>query len=166
MWRILVVSDSHGNNTYLREAVKKAGDINMMIHLGDVCIEYNEIAGIAGVPTYVVRGNCDYDNTLMDRNVIAVGSHKIYATHGHRQQVQFGVSLLKEVAAQNGCDIAMYGHTHVPYLELSDDGVDSKHMMVLNPGSISKPRQVGYKKTYAIVEIADDGAVSCSIENV
>lgn len=166
MIRILVVSDSHGNNEFLREAINRAGDINMMFHLGDVCVPYHEISGMAGVPSYVVRGNCDYDATLLERNIIEVGGHRIYAVHGHRQQVQFGVDLLKQVAYQNNCDIAMYGHTHVPYLELSQEGVDKNHIMVLNPGSISRPRQVGYKKTYAIVEISDDGTVECSIQNV
>lgn len=166
MNRILVVSDSHGNNEFLREAIKNAGNISMMIHLGDVCVPYQEISNMAGVPAYVVRGNCDYDATLLERNILEVGSHRIYAAHGHRQQVQFGVDLLKQVARQNGCDIAMYGHTHVPYLELSQEGVDMDHIMVLNPGSISRPRQVGYKKTYAIVEIADDGTVKCGIQNI
>ena len=45
----------------------------------------------------------------------------------------------------------MYGHTHVPYIEIGDD------VTILNPGSISYPRQPGRKPTFLIMEIDEEG---------
>ena len=40
----------------------------------------------------------------------------------------------------------MYGHTHVPLVDLSED------IWAVNPGSISLPRQEGRKPSYIIME--------------
>jgi hypothetical protein len=50
-----------------------------------------------------------------------------------------------------GCDIAMYGHTHRPFLD-TIDGVT-----ILNPGSLSYPRQSGHQPSYMVMEMDDDG---------
>ena len=50
-----------------------------------------------------------------------------------------------------GYDVVMYGHTHVPYIEIGDD------VTILNPGSISYPRQPGRKPTFLIMEIDEEG---------
>ena len=90
MQRILVVSDSHGRDENVQAAVDAAGRINAMIHLGDVGPNYQMVAQMArGVSAYIVRGNCDSTSELMDRNIISVAGHNIYATHGHRQQVNY-----------------------------------------------------------------------------
>ena len=51
----------------------------------------------------------------------------------------------EEGAARNA-DIIMFGHTHRPYFE-ERDGIT-----VLNPGSLSFPRQEGRKSSYMILE--------------
>lgn len=154
MKRILVISDSHGRNENVKKAVDKAGKIDMMIHLGDVGANYPEVERMCGMPTYLVAGNCDYsDGVLKERVILTVGGHKIYATHGHRQGVNFGLNNLAYTAMQNDCDIAMYGHTHVPFLD--EDG----ECTVLNPGSISLPRQENHKKTFMIMTVNDDDTI-------
>ena len=50
-------------------------------------------------------------------------------------------------------DVVMFGHTHVPYLEKTDD------LILLNPGSISKPRQDNKIPTYTVMEIREDGKI-------
>lgn len=47
----------------------------------------------------------------------------------------------------------MFGHTHRPYLEQDEE------MIVLNPGSLSYPRQPGRQGSYMIMEIKSDGNV-------
>lgn len=37
--RILVISDSHGRNDDIEGVLKQVGDIDMMIHCGDVNVE-------------------------------------------------------------------------------------------------------------------------------
>ncbi|MBQ9608503.1 MAG: metallophosphoesterase [Lachnospiraceae bacterium] len=156
--RILVVSDSHGNNENVKKAIKKAGKIDYLIHLGDVGSSYREIETMARVPSYFVAGNTDYIPELKDRLILMFGEHRIYAVHGHREGVGMGLSTLRYNALQNECDIALYGHTHVPYLDENPDDVT-----ILNPGSVSLPRQEDHKKTYAIIEIDDFEEVSYEI---
>ena len=51
-------------------------------------------------------------------------------------------------------DIVMYGHTHKPFFEQKDG------LTVLNPGSLSFPRQDGRKGSYMLMEIGEDGTAS------
>ena len=51
----------------------------------------------------------------------------------------------------------MYGHTHMPALTVEPD------LITLNPGSISYPRQKGRKPSYILMEVDQDGKVSCEI---
>ncbi len=164
MLRILVMSDSHGRNENVELAIaqvrEEIGEFQMLIHLGDVG-DAREIESLAGVPCYIVRGNTDYDAKLLNANVIEAGGHRIFATHGHLYQVDMRLDLLRFAALENDCDIAMYGHTHVPYLEEDPDDVT-----ILNPGSISKPRQADHRYTYMVMEIDDEDEVTYELRYV
>lgn len=160
MRRVLVVSDSHGNNDNIRKAIEKAGKIDLMIHLGDVGYDYLQVERMSGVPTYIVAGNNDYGGYLRDMNIIYIGRHKVLATHGHRQNVYRGVDTLRYLALENECDIAMYGHTHIPFLDEADD------VTILNPGSLTYPRQAGHKKTFLIMEIDENETISYRFDSI
>ena len=164
MLRILIMSDSHGRNENVELAIaqvrEEIGEFQMLIHLGDVG-DARELESLAGVPCYIVRGNTDYDAKLLNANVIEAGRHRIFATHGHLYQVDMRLDLLRFAALENDCDIAMYGHTHVPYLEEDPDDVT-----ILNPGSISKPRQADHRYTYMVMEIDDEDEVTYELRYV
>ncbi len=164
MLRILIMSDSHGRNENVELAIaqvrEEIGEFQMLIHLGDVG-DARELESLAGVPCYIVRGNTDYDAKLLNANVIEAGGHRIFATHGHLYQVDMRLDLLRFAALENDCDIAMYGHTHVPYLEENPDDVT-----ILNPGSISKPRQADHRYTYMVMEIDDEDEVTYELRYV
>ena len=164
MLRILIMSDSHGRNENVELAIaqvrEEIGEFQMLIHLGDVG-DAREIESLAGVPCYIVRGNTDYDAKLLNANVIEAGGHRIFATHGHLYQVDMRLDLLRFAALENDCDIAMYGHTHVPYLEEDPDDVT-----ILNPGSISNPRQADHRYTYMVMEIDDEDEVTYELRYV
>ena len=53
-----------------------------------------------------------------------------------------------------GADLVMFGHTHRPFF-LQKDG-----MTILNPGSLSFPRQEGRRGSYMIMEVDVDGKLS------
>ena len=53
-------------------------------------------------------------------------------------------------AQSKGCDMLIYGHTHIPDYQVLEDG-----FIILNPGSISLPRQSDMNRTYAVLEIED-----------
>ena len=48
-------------------------------------------------------------------------------------------------------EISMFGHTHKPYLERRGD------LTVLNPGSLSFPRQEGRRPSYMLMDLDDEG---------
>lgn len=149
--KILIVSDSHGQNRNLQEVIRKVSPIDMLIHCGDVEGSENQIREWANCPTYMVAGNNDYFCDLSREVEFTVQGYKVFVTHGHYYYVSFGVERLLEEAKSRGAKVAIYGHTHRPFLE-EIDGVT-----ILNPGSISYPRQEGRKPSYAIMDIDREG---------
>ena len=155
--RILVVSDSHGKSIDIRNAIEKSGPFDMLLHAGDIEADVEMIKKWAGCPCHFVRGNCDYDIHLKREEIIEVGEHKIFLTHGHMLGIDFGSENLEYAALENGCDVSICGHTHVAQLIYRQD------ITVLNPGSISRPRQHGRNKTFGIIELDRYGKLHFNI---
>ena len=155
--RILVISDSHGRNDDIEGVLKQVGDIDMMIHCGDVERGDSYIREIADCPVVMVAGNNDYYLDLPSEEEVRIGDYKVLVTHGHGYYVNSGVDYLREHALEYGYDVVMYGHTHVPLLE-QVEGV-----IVLNPGSLSYPRQAGREPSYIIMETTPDKQVHFDI---
>ena len=155
--RILVISDSHGRNDDIEGVLKQVGDIDMMIHCGDVERGDSYIREIADCPVVMVAGNNDYYLDLPSEEEVRIGDYKVLVTHGHGYYVNSGVDYLREHALEYGYDVVMYGHTHVPHLE-QVEGV-----IVLNPGSLSYPRQAGREPSYIIMETTPDKQVHFDI---
>ena len=98
---------------------------------------------------------------VLDRErEIKIGKYRALLTHGHYYGVSVGTERIKEEARARGCDIAMFGHTHKPYLWHANG------LTVLNPGSLSFPRQEGRKPTYMIMEIDGDGEAHYTLKQV
>ena len=150
--KILVVSDTHGNADGFKKAVEREHP-DQVFHLGDVMGQEGLFEEIAGVPVYAVRGNCDsFFSDLPDDLVINIGSHRAYLAHGHRHDVRYTPEILASSALTEMADVAIYGHTHVPEHIPSYKGVT-----ILNPGSLTYPRQAGGKRTYAVIEVDAGG---------
>ena len=135
----------------------------MLIHLGDVEDDPEKIrkwlrGGI--VPAVFIQGNCDrYSGDKLKKiAVFELNSHRFFCTHGHRQGVNYGVEGLMYSAMENDCDIALYGHTHIPFDDTFEGfgGASSGSVHILNPGSISLPRG-GSKKSYMVMIFDDEG---------
>lgn len=151
--KILIVSDTHRSNENLKEVIKRTSPIDMLIHLGDAEGSEDVIRSwlAAGTAFQVIRGNNDFFSGLDTEKEIRIGKYKVLLAHGHLYSVSLGVEFLRQEAIARGFDIAMFGHTHRPYFE-DDHGV-----VLLNPGSISYPRQDGRKPSYMIMEIDSRG---------
>ena len=61
--RILVISDSHGRNDDIEGVLKQVGDIDMMIHCGDVERGDSYIREIAGCPVLLLGSSERRRNT-------------------------------------------------------------------------------------------------------
>lgn len=155
--KILIVSDTHGRRQHLEMALEKVGKVDMLFHLGDVEGDEDYIEEIAGCPAYIVAGNNDWFSNLPGEIVVTIGKHRIFMSHGHSYYVSRTRERLKQRAREKRADIAMYGHTHRPDIDLADD------VKVINPGSLSHPRQVGREYTYILMEIDENEEVNFSL---
>ena len=149
--RILVMSDSHGNWRNIEGVIKQVGEIDMLIHCGDVENDEDFIRELVDCPVHIVAGNCDYGNDLPMQDIFMVGDYKVMACQGHTYYVHGTTMYLKEYARENGIDVVMFGHTHRPYIEIDEE------VTVLNPGSISYPRQEDRRQTFLMMEIDEMG---------
>ena len=112
--RILILSDAHGANFNLIEALEKEREAELVYYLGP------------------------------ERDIRNVNGAKIYACHGHNENVKYTYSHLKELARENGCNVALFGHTHTQYCDY-DDG-----LYLFNPGSIRNGE-------YGVADIEESG---------
>jgi hypothetical protein len=155
--KILIVSDTHGKDLYLEQVMEREKPIDMVMHLGDLEGSEDYICAIAPCPVEMVSGNNDYFTQIEREKIVKIGKYKVFMTHGHRYGVNFGMEEITEEGRRRGVDIVMFGHTHRPYLEVQED------ITVLNPGSLSQPRQEGRNPSYMIMEMGEDGAVTYDI---
>lgn len=163
--RVVIVSDTHGRLGDMQEAVERSKPVDWLLHLGDVegqQDEIAEIAAMAGAKVAIVSGNNDFFSSLKKELELVIGGVRILMTHGHQYGVYQGTQRLKNLGVTRGVDVVMYGHTHAPLLEVDEES----GITVLNPGSISYPRQMGRQRTYIVMDISQDKTVSYEMKRL
>ena len=103
---------------------------------------------------HMVRGNNDFFSSLPREEEFYLCGYKVFITHGHAYYVSLDPEYIFEEGKARNVDIVMYGHTHRPFFEQKEG------LTVLNPGSLSFPRQEGRKGSYMLMEIAPNGSVT------
>lgn len=149
--KALIVSDTHGKHGSLDRALKEAGRVDVFIHLGDVEGGETYIDAVVDCEKHIVKGNNDFFSDLPREEEFMLGAKRVFISHGHNYYVSLDPEMIKEEGRARNADIVMYGHTHKPYLDVDED------ITVLNPGSLSYPRQEGRKGSYMILEINEEG---------
>lgn len=149
--KILIVSDTHGRVDRLRKLVELTKPFDCLIHLGDVEGTEKEIRRMVDCPVRMVSGNNDFFSELPRELEFELGKYRVLATHGHYYYVSLNKDEIRRQARTRDKDIVMFGHTHKPYLD-SREGIT-----VLNPGSLSYPRQEGRRASYIWMEIDAQG---------
>ena len=163
--KILIVSDTHRRDGNLKEVIEKNAPFDMLIHLGDTEGSeafFKEWVHNDNCVIHVVQGNNDFFSYSDKEKEISIGKYRAFLTHGHMSGVSLGTEGIKDEARSRKVDIAMFGHTHKPCLEYCEDG-----LVVLNPGSLSYPRQDGRKPSYMIMELDRAGEAhftTCYVE--
>lgn len=144
--RILVTSDSHGNYRALIKAIEAGKPFDAFIFLGDGENDYGIVTrNMSGISTYRVRGNNDWDSSIVLSSVVEIGSHKFFLTHGNNYGLwQGGYERLINAANQNGCQAALFGHTHSRHYSFE------KGVHLFNPGSVAMPRD-GKPRSYGVI---------------
>lgn len=148
--KILVVSDTHGQHRNLDRILEKEKDIDIFIHLGDVEGGEFYIDAVVECEKHIVRGNNDFFSDLPKEEEFYIGKYKTFITHGHAYGVSLGAEQIQEEGKARGADLVMFGHTHKPFLERGSE------ITVLNPGSISYPRQNGRQPSYMVITIDEE----------
>ena len=138
MKSLIVVSDSHRNRAALDSLDGIFSECDYIVHLGDLSTDGGYVRGKYPQRTIVINGNCDLDRVGEDEKVIEIEGVKIFMCHGHRYSVKQTLYKLCEAAKQNGCTVALYGHTHCARVD-EQDGVK-----LINPGNLSRYSQNSY----------------------
>lgn len=135
--KIIVTSDIHGKKEIIDKLLYDY-DADMYLDCGD-----SELSDYDLKNFYSVRGNCDY-NYLPSYRVINIDDNiNIFITHGHLYSLD---EMIKNAKYRN-CNIIIHGHTHIKRFDKVDN------LYILNPGSLSKPRN---KESNTFLEINYD----------
>lgn len=153
MMKILVISDTHKNligaGLAIRHVMKQGLDI--VIHCGDHIDDAIKLEGqYPQLKFYYVPGNCDgwFFKENEKIKVVEIEDKKILITHGDRHNIKNNYKELFCELKNKNADIALCGHSHIAHFETEKD----TGLMVVNPGSISLPRDSVYP-SYAILDI-------------
>ena len=146
--RILVVSDTHGNQTALLKAHQIAGHLDAVIHLGDGEADAALLAEIENYPVLRIAGNCDIGSTAPHELLCTWKGMRLLLCHGDRYGVKNGLSQLIQRGKEVGVDAVLYGHTHLAITE------DHDGLLLINPGTMTYPAPF---HSFAILEITAGG---------
>ncbi|MFV0361915.1 MAG: metallophosphoesterase family protein [Suipraeoptans sp.] len=158
--KVLIVSDTHKAHGNLFKVIEDEKPFDMLIHLGDgEGVEF-DLEHLLSCPIHIVGGNNDFFSNLPREKEFFIDGHHVFITHGHAYYVSRSEERLIEEGKGRGADIVMYGHTHKPSVH------QEKNFTVLNPGSLSYPRQTNRKASYIIMEIDEEGIATYEIKYV
>lgn len=165
--RLGVISDTHGSLAAWEQALAVLGDVDILLHAGDVLYhgprnplpEGHDARHLAeAINAYdgrllIAKGNCDADIDQLVLEVpiqapyalVVVEGRYIMVHHGHLAAGDDMVDLMRRYRL----DLVVTGHTHIPGIERPfGDG----RGIILNPGSPALPKTREKRGTVAIIE--------------
>ncbi len=145
--KILLIGDTHGRLSRVRDIWPKLKEIDLIAHTGDHYSDAAKLEEEFGVPVIAVGGNCDSSGPAFQ--IIESDYGRILLTHGHRDNVKWDLDTLKYRTQEQNCRAVFFGHTHQS-LNIEEDGIH-----FVNPGSLSLPRD-NSSGSYAIVRTSED----------
>lgn len=148
--KVAVFSDTHGLTSPMVDAVQRSRP-DAVIHLGDHDRDTDVLLKrFPEIPLYHVAGNCDFAALAPNVLTVPLGPVRAFLTHGHLYHVDYGnVDSLVYAAQEAKCQLALFGHTHIPFHE------DIGGVKVVNPGTAGKGRHL----TWALLTIFENGGI-------
>ncbi|MBF0578814.1 metallophosphoesterase [Erysipelotrichaceae bacterium RD49] len=143
---LIVASDTHGRNDVLQQLENAYPTADVFIHCGDLEDDANRFGHWV-----FVRGNNDWDYNMPSQRILNIAGVRIYVSHSHRCGYSNREQQLIKIAKENGCSVAVFGHTHIPMAK------EVHGVWLINPGSMAWPRD-GNSPAYAVVHL-EDGTV-------
>ena len=138
MKKIIVLSDTHGNRAAIDKLFPLFGECDFIFHLGDTSSDGQYIKSNFGEKVFLLNGNCDFMRLGDDELISGIEGVKIFACHGDKYGVKRTLSALAERAEEEGCAVALFGHSHSA-TERKIGGVT-----LFNPGNMTRYSQNSY----------------------
>ena len=138
--KILILSDTHRRVERLSRVLAMHADADFACFLGDGLNDLAAASRVFPAPIYEVCGNCDSASlcpTAPGTRIVEREGHRLFLTHGHLYGAKWGQGGLVAAAKDAGCDIVLYGHTHLP----QETYLSDENMYLFNPGSLGEPRE-------------------------
>lgn len=144
MARIGVISDTHGEERLIRQAMEVFKELGVVriLHCGDLCVPEN-VALFREIPTDFVYGNCDSCVRLSIERAVEkyggtlhgdFGSLRLYGKSVAFLHGQNRTRLLQELDG-GAWDLICCGHTHRYEFSMHGDTI------LLNPGALQRRSQ-------------------------
>ena len=150
--KILMISDTHGNDLFITTLIAVAKQHDLVIHLGD---DYQDAQLLIDheVPVIRVPGTwtAEYQNSMIDnRRFDEFLGWRLFLTHTPSVDARDLPDDIdpKRVIQNEEADIFCHGHTHRPMIS-EDHGVT-----VLNPGHLTAFVDRGYRASFATLELS------------
>ena len=156
MQKILIVSDTHGIPYNFEKMLEIEGTPDMILHLGDIEGQEDYMETLAGCKMEIVAGNNDSNKKLPHELLLTISGKRILMLHGTRLasfDIEESCWKLRLLAKEKRADIVMFGHIHIPIISKGEPW----DAFVINPGSLTYPRQSGRVPSYLILNITKDG---------
>jgi len=141
--RVAVVSDTHmpkGGRVLPSACVERLRRADLVLHAGDlVTVTFLDELRALGPPVEAVHGNVDEPALralLPSERVVELAGLRIGMVHAPGPRAGREARLRRRFP---GCDAIVYGHTHMPQVELVD------RVWLLNPGSPTERRRAPRK---------------------
>lgn len=137
MKTFVVVSDSHGHRDRMEKLYPLFAENDYIVHLGDGQGDIRAVQREYPEKVFAVKGNCDFSAGLSE-GVLEEEKLSVFYCHGDRYGVKSGLKRLALRAKELGCEVALYGHTHVADIRY-EEGV-----LCINPGALASFTQPSY----------------------
>ncbi len=160
---IAILSDSHITATQLKsvgypkllntlKTIFK--DVEHIIHAGDICVDQfiDDLATETGKSVSAVAGNMDIDSKWPKKLTLEFEGINIGITHD--------LNNFATAFPEKSIRVFIYGHTHLPSIKDSSQGV-----LMINPGSLLKPKAIKYFKGFSKEQKARPSVAFLNIEN-
>lgn len=151
MTTFLVFSDSHRHLSDMENAIFSVPHSGI-VFLGDMEEDIRTIEKIFPTERICkVTGNNDFIPDARYEKILHEDEVNLFCCHGHKYGVKQSLLPLTYRAMQCGCQVALFGHTHIQTAQTTQSG-----LLLLNPGS------VGRKGEYAVLRL-DKGKIDYTL---
>lgn len=155
--KILVFSDSHGNNAVMRQVLDiHHHTADYALHAGDGAPSFLLMAHEYPDVTFrAVRGNCDVFSSAVSPDdlptdlTLNVDGKRLLLLHGHTMGVKSTYLSLIPHARRNSIDIVIFGHTHERLEKYYPEENGLLAVRLFNPGAAREG-------CYGIIEVRGD----------